>query len=112
VPVRPGLIVRSSPDHQPTPSGAHTAEGAWTGYLILALVAALRPAGYLRTRIVGLLVVGLVGVVALAAVVPEAAFHHTDGALSTAGALLVSGLSIVGAGALGFRLRREVAARD
>ena len=86
-----------------------TDDGAWTGYLVLALVAALGLAGYLRTRIVGLLVVG---VVSLAAVVPEATFHYTDGALSTAGALLVSGLSIVGASALGLRLRREVAARD
>jgi hypothetical protein len=54
-------------------------------------------------------VVLVVGVVALATVVPQAVIDYTDGALGAAGALLLSGLSIVGASVLGLRLHREAA---
>ena len=72
------------------------------GYLMVALLAAAGLVGYLRTRYVGVLAVG---VVALATVVPQAIIHYTDGALGAAGALLIVGVSIVGASILGLRLR-------
>jgi hypothetical protein len=77
----------------------------WPGYLVLGVLAGLGLAGYLRTRITGVLIVG---VVALATVVPQAVLEYTDGALGTAGGLLVAGLSIVAASILGLRLRRAV----
>jgi hypothetical protein len=82
---------------------------SWPGHLATGLLALLGLVGYVRTKSVGLLVVG---VVSLAVVVPEIVLDYSDGTLSTAGALLVTGLSIVGASALGFRLRHDVAARD
>jgi hypothetical protein len=74
-----------------------------TGYLVLALIAAGGLVGYVRTRMIGLLVVG---VVALATVVPQAVLDFTNGAIGAGGALLLIGLSIIGASVLGFRLRR------
>lgn len=82
------------------PDGEH-----WGGYLVLAGLAAAALIGYVRLRYVGLLGVG---VVTLATVVPQAVIDYTDGALGAAGALLVTGLSIVGASAAGLRLRKEV----
>jgi hypothetical protein len=76
------------------------------GYLALTAVALAGLLGYAATR---LTVVLVVGVVALATVVPQAVIDYTDGALGAAGALLVSGLSIVGASVLGLRLHRDAA---
>ncbi len=76
--------------------------GSWAGYLVLTVVAVAGLAGYVRTRHVGVLVVG---VVTLATVVPQAAVDYTDGAFGAAGALLLTGLSILGASVLGLRLR-------
>jgi hypothetical protein len=85
---------------------ANGAEGQeWMGYLVLAVLAAAGLLGYIRLHYVGLLAVG---VVALATVVPQAVIDYTEGALGAAGALLVTGLSIVGASAAGLRLRKEV----
>ncbi len=72
------------------------------GFLALGALAAAGLVGYVRARHVGVLVVG---VVALATVVPQAVLHHTDGALGAAGALLVTGLSILAASVLGLQLR-------
>jgi hypothetical protein len=74
------------------------------GYLMLAVLATAGLFGYLRTRYVGVLAVG---VVALAIVVPQAILDYTDGALGAAGALLLVGFSIVGASLVGVRLRRS-----
>lgn len=74
------------------------------GYLVMGALAVGGLAGYLWTRRVAVLVVG---VVSLATVVPEAVSHYAGGALRTGGALLVAGLSIVGASALGLALRRR-----
>ena len=76
------------------------------GYIALGGVAVIGLLGYVATR---LTVVLIVGVVALATVVPQAVIDYTDGALGAAGALLVTGLSIVGASVLGLRLHREAA---
>ncbi|MCP6726386.1 hypothetical protein NL526_30475, partial [Klebsiella pneumoniae] len=57
-------------------------EQAW-GYLVVSLVAVAGLAGYLRTRRVPVLVVG---VVALATVVPEAVAHYAGGSLQAGGA--------------------------
>lgn len=78
----------------------------WAGFAVLALTAVAGLAGYVRTRHVGVLVVG---VVALATVVPQAVVHYTNGELGAAGALLVTGLSILGASVLGLRLRSATA---
>lgn len=89
---------------------ATTAEGlAWVGYLLLAAVAVAGLVAYVRTRHVGVLVVG---VVALATVVPQAVIDYTDGELGAAGALLVTGLSILGASVLGLRLRGAAPSDD
>jgi hypothetical protein len=80
--------------------------GPAVGYLALAAIALAGLLGYAATR---LTVVLVVGVVALATVVPQAVIDYTDGALGAAGALLVSGLSIVGASVLGLRLHRDAA---
>ena len=82
--------------------------GSGWGYLVLLAIAAAGLAGYVRTRMITVLVVG---VVALGTVVPQAIIDYTDGALGAAGALLVTGLSIVGASVLGLRLHREVPGR-
>lgn len=78
---------------------------SWIGYLVLASLAAGCLLGYVRSRHVALLAVG---VVSLATVVPQAVYDYTDGAVGAAGALLITGLSIVGASAAGLRLRKEV----
>jgi hypothetical protein len=76
------------------------------GYLALAALALAGLLGYAASRMTVVLVVG---VVALATVVPQAVIDYTDGALGAAGALLLSGLSIVGASVLGLRLHRDAA---
>ena len=58
-------------------------------------------AGFVLVRVVTLLVVG---VATLAIAVPRGVIDATDGALGASGALLVVGLSIVGASVLGLRL--------
>ncbi len=76
----------------------------WVGYLALALVAAasfgvyvLRPAWpYLA-----------MGVVAVTLVVPEALLDWTDNDLGPAGAMLVTGVTLLAASLVGFRLRRD-----
>lgn len=83
-----------------TGSGRPGVTGA--GYLLLALLAAAGLVGYVRTRYLGVLAVG---VVALAVVVPQAVIDYTNGALGAGGALLLVGLSIVVASVLGLRLR-------
>jgi hypothetical protein len=75
------------------------------GFVVLGLLAVAGLVGYVATRHVVVLVVG---VGSLAVVVPQAVLHYTEGALGAGGALLVTGLSIVGASVLGLRLRREV----
>jgi hypothetical protein len=78
---------------------------AWAngaGYILLGLLAVAGLVGYVRTRYVGVLAVG---VIALATVVPQAVIDYTNGALGAAGALLLIGLSIVGASLVGVRLR-------
>jgi hypothetical protein len=74
------------------------------GYLVVGSVAVAGLAGYLWTRRVAVLVVG---VVALATVVPQVVEHYSRGALRAGGALLVTGLSIVGASMIGLVLHRR-----
>jgi hypothetical protein len=76
---------------------------SWTGYLVLGVLAITALAGFVALRALVLLVVG---VITLATVVPQAVIDVTDGALGASGALLVVGLSIVGASVLGIRLHR------
>jgi hypothetical protein len=73
------------------------------GYAALTLLAVAGFAGFSWGRSLTLLVIG---VATLAVLVPQAVIDATDGALNSSGALLVAGLSIVGASALGFRLHR------
>jgi hypothetical protein len=47
------------------------------------------------------------GVLAMTLVVPEALHDWTGGSVSTAGSLLVAGLTLLAASAIGLRLRRE-----
>ncbi len=75
------------------------------GYALMLALAAAGLAGYLRFRQVSALAIGAL---ALAVVVPQAIIHYTDGSLGAAGALLVCGLSIVAASALGLHLRKTV----
>lgn len=82
-------------------AGPHALINA-AGYVLLGLLAAAGLVGYVRTRYVGVLAVG---VIALATVVPQAVIDYTDGALGAAGALLLIGVSIVGASLVGVRLR-------
>jgi hypothetical protein len=74
------------------------------GHPVVGLVALAGIAGYLWTRRVAVLVVG---VVALATVVPQAGTHYTGGTLEAGGVLLVTGLSIIGASVLGLLLHRS-----
>jgi hypothetical protein len=85
-----------------TGSGRAGVTGA--GYLLLALLAVAGLLGYVRTRYLGVLAVG---VIALAVVIPQAVIDYTDGALGAGGALLLIGLSIVVASVLGLRLRKS-----
>lgn len=73
------------------------------GYLVVGLVAVAGLFGYQRTRRVPVLVVG---VVALATVIPETVTHYAGGTLQAGGALLVTGLSVIGASALGLVVHR------
>ena len=85
---------------------------AWAngaGYILLGLLAVAGLVGYVRTRYVGVLAVG---VIALATVVPQAVIDYTNGALGAAGALLLIGLSIVGASLVGVRLRSTSRHKD
>ena len=83
-----------------TVTGRAWANGA--GYVLLGLLAVAGLVGYVRTHYVGVL---SVGVIALATVVPRAAIDYTNGALGASGAVLLIGLSIVGASLVGVRLR-------
>ncbi|HEY6794944.1 MAG TPA: hypothetical protein VI248_09700 [Kineosporiaceae bacterium] len=80
-----------------------TTEQSVLGYAVLALLATAGFAGFTRGRSLTALVIG---VATLAVLVPQAVIDATDGTLTSSGALLVVGLSIVGASALGFRLHR------
>ena len=88
-------------------SGRSGVTGA--GYLMLAALAAVGMYGYIRTRYVAVLAVG---VVALATVIPQAVIDYTNGALGAGGALLLVGLSIVGASVVGMRLRSSQSKRE
>jgi multisubunit Na+/H+ antiporter MnhC subunit len=79
------------------------AEPATVGYAVLALLAAAGIAGFTWGRSLTALVIG---VATLAVLVPQAVIDATGGTLTSSGALLLVGLSIVGASALGFRLHR------
>ena len=48
------------------------------------------------------------GVVATTLVVPEALYDWTGGSLPAAGSLLIAGLTLLAASAIGLRLRRGV----
>ncbi|WP_395729210.1 hypothetical protein [Nakamurella sp.] len=84
--------------------GSESGLVATAGYLALTGLAVSGFVGYVRTRFVGHLIVG---VVALATVVPQAVLDYTGGAFGAGGALLLVGLSIVGASLIGFRVRRR-----
>lgn len=84
--------------------GSESSLVATLGYLGLVGLAVCGFVGYVRSKFVGHLVVG---VVALATVVPEAVLDYTDGAFGAGGALLLVGLSIVGASMLGFRVHQH-----
>ncbi len=80
--------------------------------LAYALTAAVAAAGfvlYLRTAAWPYLVVGVLGITL---VVPEAVTGWTDSRLGPAGAVLVAGLTLLGASLAGLRARREVAEPD
>jgi hypothetical protein len=79
-------------------------EASGLGYALTAAVAAAGFAGYLSTRSWSVLGAG---VLATTLVVPEALYDWTDGSVSAAGSLLVAGLTLLGASAIGLRLRRE-----
>lgn len=75
------------------------------GYAFTAAVAAAGFAGYLSTR--SWWVLGT-GVLAMTLVVPEALHDWTNGSVPAAGSLLIAGLTLLAASAIGLRLRREV----
>jgi hypothetical protein len=75
------------------------------GYALTGLVAVLTVAMYVRTRAVPYLGAA---VAALTLAVPEALLDWTDGSLGPVGVLLVSGITLLVAGLLGLRLRKEV----
>jgi hypothetical protein len=77
--------------------------GSALGYVVMGLVAVGGFGGYVAVREAPLLVVGTL---ALAILVPQAVVDYSDGALGAAGALLVTGLSIVAASVLGLYLHR------
>ncbi len=78
---------------------------AWIGYLASALVAAAAFGVYVARPAWPYLAAG---VIAITLVVPEALLDWTDNALGPAGVLLVTGVTLILASLLGFRLRREV----
>ncbi len=79
--------------------------GRWVGYLALAVVAAAAFATYVARPAWPYLAAG---VIAVTLVVPEALLDWTDNALGPAGALLATGVALLAASLLGFRLRKEV----
>jgi hypothetical protein len=81
--------------------------GEAVGYVVVGLVGVAGLVGYLRTRRVPILVIG---VVALATVVPEAVSHYAGDTIQAGGTLLVTGLSIVSASMLGLLLHRRTPA--
>ena len=74
------------------------------GYALTAAVAAAGFGGYLSTR--SWWVLG-VGVLAMTLVVPEALHDWTAGSVSSADSLLIAGLTLLAASAIGLRLRHE-----
>jgi hypothetical protein len=74
------------------------------GYAVTAAVSVAGFAGYLSTRSWSVLGVG---VLAMTLVVPEAVHDWTDGSVSSAGSLLLAGLTLLAASAIGLRLRHE-----
>jgi hypothetical protein len=76
------------------------------GYALTAAVAVVGFVGYLSTRSWSVLAVA---VLATTLVVPEALHDWTNGSVPAAGSLLIAGLTLLGASAIGLRLRREVA---
>jgi hypothetical protein len=77
----------------------------WTGYLALAVVATAAFAVYVVRPAWPYLVAG---VVAVTLVVPEALLDWADNALGPAGVMLATGMTLLAASVLGFRLRRDV----
>lgn len=77
----------------------------WVGYLALGVVAAAAFTVYVARPAWPYLAAG---VIAATLVVPEALLDWTDNALGPAGALLVTGMTLLVASLLGFRLRKEV----
>lgn len=75
------------------------------GYLLTGAVAVATVALYVRTRAIPYLGAA---VAALTLAVPEALLDWTDGSLGPVGVLFVSGVTLLVAGLLGLRLRREV----
>jgi hypothetical protein len=76
------------------------------GYALTAAVAVAGFAGFVVTRSWSVLAVA---VLATTLVVPEALHDWTNGSVPAAGSLLIAGLTLLGASAIGLRLRREVA---
>jgi hypothetical protein len=74
-------------------------------YVLTAAVAATGFVLYLRTAAWPYLVAGVAGITI---VVPEAIIEWTDGSLGVAGAVLVAGLTLLGASLAGMRIRKEV----
>jgi hypothetical protein len=79
----------------------------WTGYLALALVATAAFAVYVVRPAWPYLAAG---VVAVTLVVPEALLDWADNALGPAGVMLATGMTLLAASLVGFRLRRNVEA--
>ncbi|MGZ4426454.1 MAG: hypothetical protein ACXVXM_03600 [Nocardioidaceae bacterium] len=75
---------------------------AWVGYVATLTVAVAGFALYVVRRAWPYLAVGVAGV---SLVVPEALLDWTEGSLGTAGVLLVSGVTLLGASLFGMRLR-------
>ena len=81
----------------------------WVGYLLLAGVAAAAFLAYVARTAWPYLATG---VAALTLVVPQALLEWTDNALGPAGALLATGVTLLGASLLGLRIRKEVSEAD
>jgi hypothetical protein len=71
------------------------------GYVLLVVLAAAGLGGYARTRELSALAAGALGLVV---VVPQAIIDYTEDSMGAAGALLVSGLSVVAVSVLVTRL--------
>lgn len=77
----------------------------WVGYTVTAVVGVAAFGAYVVRPAWPYLAAG---VVAVTLAVPEALFDWTSGSLGSAGVLLVTGLTLLGASLLGLRLRHEV----